>query len=61
MAGIKFYQVGTADVAKNKVMSLAQEILLLSESIDHHEVEEDAEKGQGHVGGDHDYSIHHSR
>ena len=41
-------------------MGPAQKVLLLSESIEDHEVEQDTEQGQGHVKGDHDHTVHHS-
>ena len=56
---IRIYQVGCTNVTQHQVMCLGQQVLLLPESIDDHEVEEDTDQGQGHVRGDHDESIHH--
>ena len=52
-------EVGTADVGQNKVVGLGQEMLLLSQGIEDHEVEEDADEGAGHVRGHHHHAVHH--
>ena len=53
------HQVCTADIGQDQIVSPAEEVLLLPERIEDHEVEEDAEQGQGHVQGDHDHTVHH--
>ena len=37
-------EVGAADVGQNQVVGLGQEMLLLSQGVEDHEVEEDTEK-----------------
>ena len=41
-------------------MSLVEQSLLLSESVEDHEVEEDTEEGERHVRGDHDHPLQHA-
>ena len=54
------HQVSTAQVGQDEVVSFAQQIFLLSQGIEHHQVEEDTDQSQGHVCGHHDHSFVHS-
>ena len=60
MQNILTDQVSAADVCQNEIVSFAQQIFPLSQGVENHQVEEDAEQGQGHVRGDHDHPPVHS-